>query len=370
MNIEAIAGLLKVAGKKAEYDGYDKYSLLSLRGIFSPDYNCLFDMSSGEFARWGATLADDPERCVFGAELLDVELSSGDCSSGAGNGAAGFCRWCYKNNTAHNGKHMSLETFKSILDKVPPTVFQIALGITDADKHPELLEIMRYCREVDIIPNLTTAGFGLPQDLLEKIAGLAGAVAVSVYPHSKELAYKTIRAFQAEGMDQVNIHLLYHADNLPFVYGVLQDVKNKVVTPNAVVLLGLKPKGRGSNMKPLVSEKFTELIRWCMDNELPMGFDSCSASKFLRAVDDLDVSDRQRDYFHTVAEPCESSLFSLYIDVNANVFPCSFTEGVEQPISMLEAEDFVADVWDHPSMQAWRKKLLANDRRCPVYKID
>jgi MoaA/NifB/PqqE/SkfB family radical SAM enzyme len=362
VNISTIAGLLRVAGRKTEHEGFDKYSLLSLRGVFSPGYNYIFDVDTGEFARWGETLEDDPEWCPFGPEILDLEISEGDCS--------GRCPWCYKSNPANNGKHMTFATFKKVFDTFPATLTQIALGLTDLDANPDLLDIMRYCLDNDVVPNFTTAGYGATPELVKKTAALAGAVAVSVYPHTRERAYETIRAFQAEGMDQVNIHLLYHDGNMDFVYEVLKDVSEGVVEPRAVVLLGLKPKGRGSNMEPLSPEKFQELVEWAMAAGIPLGFDSCSATKFLRAVDNLGVDEAQREYFHTVAEPCESGLFSIYVSRDAKVYPCSFTEDTVMPIDLLEVDDWVDQVWTHPIMCDWRRELLANNRACPAYEID
>ena len=363
MNIEAIAGMLKVAGKKVEHDGFDKYSLLSLRGVFSPDYNYLFDVDTGEFARWGATLEDDPERCEFGNEILDLEISVDACS--------GACPFCYKSNLPTGGEHMSLATFKDLLSKLPRTLTQIAFGLTNIDGNPEFVEILEHARSCDVVPNFTTNGLRHDKVDLPKIVSLVGAIAVSCYEHlGKEVCYDAVRRLKALGLEQANIHLLYHAGNIGFVYEVLKDVSAGVVEPNAVVLLGLKQKGRGSNMKSLAPEKFTELIAWCMASGVPLGFDSCSCGRFLRAVDDLRIKGKRREYFHTVAEPCESGLFSLYVDVAGNVFPCSFTEGVEQPISILDTDDFVKDVWNSEGMDAWRKKLLANNRACPVYEID
>jgi MoaA/NifB/PqqE/SkfB family radical SAM enzyme len=351
--------MLKVAGKKKSYDGFDKYSLFDLRGVFSSSYNYLFSVETGEFARWGETFEDDPEWCEFGPEIADIEISEGDCT--------GRCPWCYKSNPDNNGKHMPFATFRKLFYAFPATLTQVALGLTDLDANPDLLDIMRYCLDNDVVPNFTTAGFGATPELVKETAAMAGAVAVSVYPHTRERAYETIRMFQAEGMDQVNIHLLYHSGNMPFVYEVLDDVRNKVVEPNAVVLLGLKPKGRGSDMEPLIPSRFTTLIKWCLENELPMGFDSCSCWRFLKAIDDLGVSAEQKAYFHTVAEPCESGLFSIYVARDAKVYPCSFTEDKNEPIDLLAADDFVKDVWTTQSMNTWRDALLANDRDCPAY---
>ena len=73
---------------------------------------------------------------------------------------------------------------------------------------------------------------------------------------------------------------------------------------------------------------------------------------------------------HTLVycEPCESTLFSMYVDVHGMAHPCSFTED-EHGVSMLEAKDFLADVWNSPRFQLFRSKLLFGGRKCPAYNV-
>jgi hypothetical protein len=82
----------------------------------SGDYNYIFNKMNGQFSRWGKLLCDDPDRAVFGPEILDLEISTGAC--------LGRCSFCYKcNGTPINEtKHMSLETFKEILDRMVTSV--------------------------------------------------------------------------------------------------------------------------------------------------------------------------------------------------------------------------------------------------------
>ena len=80
-------------------------------------------------------------------------------------------------------------------------------------------------------------------------------------------------------------------------------------------------------------------------------------------------TDGQYQEIMQMVEPCESGLFSIYIDVNSNVYPCSFSEGEVKPINVLAAKDFVSDVWNHPAMMAWRERLLQNNRARPIYAI-
>jgi len=49
-----------------------------------------------------------------------------------------------------------------------------------------------------------------------------------------------------------------------------------------------------------------------------------------------------------MSEPCESTLFSGYISVDAMFYPCSFAEGVGEwceGIDVINSNDFVKDVW-------------------------
>jgi MoaA/NifB/PqqE/SkfB family radical SAM enzyme len=358
-----IAIALILNGQVELHNGYTKYYYADWRGVFSPNYNYIFNIASGFFARWGRTIDDDPDWCPFGNEILDLEVSV--------NGCSGRCPFCYKSNLPTDGYHMSLETFEQVLAKMPPTLGQIALGLTDIDSHPELVEILQHTRDCGIVPNFTTNGLNFDKVDLPKIVSLVGAIAVSCYAHlGVEVCYKAIRKLRELGLEQTNMHLLYHAGNMPFVYSVLHDIEMGYVNPNAVVLLGLKPKGRADDMQPLPPEEFTKLMNYCFEHKIPVGMDSCSASKVLKAIDDLGIEGERKAYLHTVVEPCESGLFSAYISADAKYYPCSFCEEAVEPIDVLAVDDFVRDVWYSESVKEWRKKLLDNKRACPVYEID
>jgi hypothetical protein len=301
----------------------------------------------------------------YGPEILDIEISTGNCS--------GACPWCYKSNTKGQGVNMSLETFKIILAKMPKTLTQVALGLTDVNANPDLVPILRHCRAQGIIPNFTLTGYGLTEELAQECVGLVGAVAVSAYPHTRELCYDTIATFTRLGLEQTNMHLLYHADNIPFIYEVLDDVQYdpRLTDLNAVVLLGLKPKGRAYLAWPMLNEDFDLLISWCFDHELRIGFDSCSAAKFQSWVNRSDLSDSRKSELLQSCEPCESALFSWYIDVHGRAWPCSFMEDEYfEAIDMLEVEDFLDDAWFAPQTEEFRERLLSNCRKCIAFAID
>ena len=317
------------------------------KSVRSPGYNYHFNKGNGLFVRWGNHVDDDPAWSPYGPEIADIEISTGDCSSG--------CPWCYKSNSPEPGQHMSLDTFKSVLDALPNTITQVALGITDADANPDFIAILEECRARGIVPNYTTSGFGLTAEIEGATARLCGAVAVSVYPHNKQVAWDTVRRFIALGMKQVNVHLLYYAANIGFVQDVLKEAGG-VDGLNAVVLLGLKPKGGADGWVPLGQEEFGEIVE---SANVRLGFDSCSAPKFERWA-----AENGREDLLVFSEPCESSLFSIYIDVNGRAWPCSFGEG--HPDLEPTAVD---GAWHSPQFEAFRSMLWANDRKCPLYNV-
>jgi sulfatase maturation enzyme AslB (radical SAM superfamily) len=301
----------------------------------SPCYNYDFNSKTGMFARWGRTLIDDPDFSPFGNEILDIEVSSGgECRA--------KCDWCYKSNGG-GGVHrnMSIDDFRHILGKMPKTLMQIALGITDIDVHPDLVEILEVSREYGVVPNFTTNGLAFDKVDLKKIVSLVGAIAVSVYPHlGKDVCYNAVKKLTGLGLKQTNIHLLYHSENLPFVYEVLRDVKSdcRLERLNAVVLLGLKQRGRAkTGYAPLPQKEFSELVQWCFDNDIPVGFDSCSSAKFEATIKKMDIPQNEKNLYYMMAERCESGLFSAYVSAYGEFFPCSFTEDetrkMEEPIA-------------------------------------
>lgn len=341
------------------------------------NYHSVLNKNNGTFVRFGKTVNDDPKLCEAGPEILDWEISTiCDKSVSGGN-----CEFCYKSNTKHGG-YIEFETFKEIFEKLPKTIGQIAYGIGSLNGHPKLFEILEYTRNAGVIPNITING-DVTDEEIEKLSKLLGAVAVSHY--SDDVCFDAVcrlcKASKKENstLRQVNIHALLHAGSVD----KCKDLFNKVKTDdrlkglNAIVLLMAKPKGRGKNLRPVEYEVFKDLFIMAQSMGIAIGMDSCSAPFVLKASIDTD----QQNIIQSI-EPCESTLFSIYMDYMGNIWPCSFHESVSgfTPISMLEVKDFVKDVWHSAEIIKWRDKLLKSSdncecaakefcRSCPIYDI-
>jgi len=274
---------------------------------------------------------------------------------------------------------MTLETFKALFAKLPPTVNQVAFGITNlygpSAKH--IWGIFEHTRANGVIPNTTINGYGLTDEVADRLAALCGAVAVSKYD-PKDTCYDAVGALTDRGMTQVNIHALVAVETYEGCMEVLRDMlpaaqggDPRLAKLNAVVFLMLKPKGRGESLTSLKDPvKYKALVDYALRHNLSVGFDSCSVPSFLEAV-----ADHPRyKQFEQATDRCESGLFSLYIDVHGKAWPCSFGQNRHdlESVDLLSdsVTDFAADVWHGPELDRWRTRLCGNCRSCPLYDID
>ena len=333
----------------------------------SEDYNYAFNAENGQFLRWGKTYEDNPEYSKLGPEILDVEVSE-ICPRA--------CSWCYKSNTA-NGKYMTLETFKKLFAKFPRNLTQIAFGIGSLDGCPELFDIMHYCRENPnnrgVVPNITINGDNLTDEYAKKLSEVCGAVAVSMYDY--DTCFDAVKKLTDLGMKQVNIHCLLAQETYVKCLRVLCEAKTdkRLEKLNSIVYLWLKPKGKRNTYRQLkYSKDYEALVKMAFDYDIKIGFDSCSASTFLKAIKERKDFKRLEEF----VESCESTAFSYYLNVDGIGYPCSFIEGQEnyKGVDVLNAGDFINDVWNAEETKKFREKLLTNKnemncRECPEFKL-
>lgn len=335
----------------------------------SEEVNFNFDMKTGHMMTWGKTPADDPIYSHF-PFILDIEITT-KCNGPAGK----LCGFCYKSNNP-NGFNMDLDTFKSIIDKMP-WLTQCALGAdAQGQTNPDMFDMMAYARSKGIVPNLTIAD--VSKDVAARLAAVAGAVAVSVYKHAGfDVAFNSVANLAEAGQQQINLHFMVSSKTYDDAFNVVDAVKNdpRLKQVNAIVFLGLKQKGRGKNWDTVTREQYKKLVEYCLDSGVGFGFDSCSAPAFVEAMEGHPNFEQYKQY----AEDCEATMFSSYINEKGEFFPCSFTErwvegGWEEGLDVLEANDFIKDIWEHPKTKQFRNELIGNKdhngcRNCPAYAV-
>lgn len=331
-------------------------------------YRYHFNDVTGYFVRMGKTLAakDDPIMAPV-PEILDLEVT--DICFGPGGTATkpNVCKFCYKSNTP-KGNNMSYETFRTIIDKMP-WLTQIAFGAdAQGTANPDLFAMMAYARSKGIIPNITVAD--CDDRVASMLARLAGAVAVSRY-EDKNYCYNSIKRLTDYGLKQVNIHILASAQSYDQIIETFNDYLSKesrLSGLNAIVLLNLKRKGRGVGYSRMSDEQFNHIVTFALENNIPLGFDSCGAHRFLNAIKGRNDASQLETY----VEPCESGLFSSYLNLKGEFFPCSFSENTpkwQTGLDVVNCTDFVEDIWHHPRTIEFRNMLLNNNRNCPIYEV-
>ena len=352
----------------------------------SPNYNYLFNKKTGAFYEWSTTKEEDPLYAPF-PNIADIEISSAvDAKTAAKysivngsiaqtnedyivtkGGCDGIgCGFCYKQNGKHNYTlHMSLTGFKKLADKLPEGLCQIAMGATTIQHHPEFWDICKEGTRRGLAMNVTVNGGNLDQPTIEKLAQHCNAIAVSVNSINKDMAYDAIEQLIGRPEKrQINIHYVLSMETFDGCKRTIEDCQRdkRLAGLNALVLLMFKNKSTNALTTitdPLV---YKELIDYAEKLQVPLGFDSCSAYNYLKAIQHSDNYDTQSQY----VTPCCGGRFSAYFDVFMNYHACSFLEGREEwgeGIPILPSTDFIKDVWNHPRTEKFRQHNIERSKK-------
>ena len=295
----------------------------------------------------------DPFKSKY-PELLDVGIM-GYCNNKV------RCPWCYQASNDH-GEHMSFDDYKTIIDQVKDSTFQIALGgAGNPDQHPDFEKIVKYTRENDIVPNYTTQGEGLTDELVQITKENCGAVAISMY--NQEVNFKALDMFINAGC-KTNIHWILSNDNIDDILRVLrgEDIWNGKVNLskiNAIIFLLFKPLGRGKDHADLImknDEKMKEFVKLVNsmpdDRSFKVGMDSCTIPFMVINSEDRSMMD---------LDTCEGARYSGYITHDMKMLPCSFDTTTKNYAVDLK-ENTIQEAWESDTFEKFRN-ILKN--ACP-----
>ena len=243
------------------------------------------------------------------------------------------CSYCYMSaEPANCGKHLTLKDFDDLLTKmIQARVLQIALGGGEPTLHPHFAEILKKLRvKGNIIPNYTTNGTNLTEEILNDTKKYCGAVAVSYSEEREELIRLAINKFVSRGI-QTNLHLVMLKSRIPFLSEIVERYA-KLGISNVVLLL-FKPMGRGSNLPheivtideyKCISQEFVKILMLRKKYNVGLSIDACSS--FI--VKDF-------PFLPESIESCTGALSTAYIDWNLNMKPCSFMQDDNLPLGVI-----------------------------------
>lgn len=335
-----------------------KKGIHCVRGTKYP-YISMFDENSGFYVRTGVLdgrrdTGVDPFMADF-PELLDVGIM-GNCI----HGSRGLCRKagidCYQDGLGTHRPDMALEDFKRIVQECSGRTYQIALGGRgDPDQHKDFVEILACCRENSIVPNFTTSGLGMTQEIAEVCRQYCGAVAVSWY--RSEYTVNAIRMLLAAGV-KTNIHYVLSSRSLAEAIQLLHS-GGFPEGINAVVFLLYKPVGLGRKEFIITEdtpgiEEFFNLID---GGKFPfkVGFDSCTIPGILRYSRNTDI---------VSVDTCEGGRWSAYITPDMFMLPCSFdNQELRWAVSLRECT--IEEAWNSELFDNFRSILSGACPECP-----
>lgn len=339
----------------------------NIKTIKSENYNLYFNKNNGLIMRWGKNKKQKPYFCEMGPELLNIEIST-VCSN--------ECPYCYKSNTK-NGKNMSFNTFQRILRMLmrdTKALTKINFEIGDINANPDIWEIFNYTKQSGIISNVTINGKNITDNEYNNLVKYCEEVSVS--NHDIDVCLNTVKKLTDKGLKKVNIHQLLSKATLNDCYELMNllEKDERLKKSNSIVFLSIKEKGRGAGWFKPSREESEELINYILNNNIKAEFDNCFAPIF------IDTIKKHKNYekYTQIIECCESTLFSIYINVDGISFPCSFIDGVKgyKGIDVLKQSDFLKDVWYSDIIQNFRISLISqkynhcdNYRMCPTYNL-
>ena len=287
-------------------------------------------------------------------ELIDVGVM-GHCI----HGSSGLCYksgvQCYQNGLKTKHPNMTLENFKRIVDECKGKTFQLALGGRgDVDQHENFEEILRYCRENDIVPNFTSSGLGFTNEIVRLCKELCGAVAISWY--RQEHTYRAIKMLLDAGV-KANIHYvlgdnsideaIQRLENIDFPRGI-----------NAVIFLLHKPVGLGQESNVLQPndprvKQFFELVD-TKTYPFKIGFDSCTVPALLNYTSNLN---------HNTFDTCEGGRWSAYITSDMKMLPCSF-DNQDLRWAYDISNDTIQNAWKSEQFEDFRNHFRNSCGKC------
>lgn len=322
-----------------------------------------FDERNGNYMRSGIIrdgkdTGEDPFMASF-PELLDVGIM-GHCIHGKTRLCIKSGVECYQNGLHADNPNMKLEDFSYIAEQCNGKTFQFALGgCGDPDQHENFEEILKICQSNKIVPNFTTSGFGLSEELARTCKKYCGAVAVSWY--RSDYTLHAINYLLKAGI-KTNIHYVLQSDTIS---EALERLKEKTfpIGINAIVFLLHKPVGLGSTKKivKLDNRNFQEFISYVGSEKLnyKIGFDSCTIPALLQNLGNINL---------VSLDTCEAARWSAYVTPDLKLLPCSF-DNQNQKWAVDLQKYSIQEAWNSPIFEDFRNKFRNSCSDCQKRKF-
>lgn len=252
------------------------------------------------------------------------------------------CPFCYEKYTR---EEMTTSQIFRLIDNLSEMgVFQLAIGGGEPFIREDVVEIIRHCRQRQIVPNITTNGTLLSEDTVKKISGLVGQINLSVNSHltgNRIFDADKIRILKNHGI-RTGVNLLVTDKSIRMVEKLLY-LLSEMPLSNIVVL---RPKPTYWNKKWYDENKLTQkdiaalkVILARFSEKINLHID-CSLVCMMKNI--------SKNFLQSNAiYGCVAGERFCTIKSNGDVFPCSFLTTGECLAGNVLHSDFNT-IWKNP----------------------
>ena len=174
-------------------------------------------------------------------ETIDVQITN-YCTVG--------CPFCYQDSTGRKKHPDGLKLVRTIFEGLDQPPYQIAFGGGEPCQYPDFGDILRLTRELGAVPNFTTSGVALDENIAKAAREVCGGVALTFHRWRGVEKFRDAYTWWRERLPgkQLNVHLIVDKDVVPALIELSQiDQEAKVV------LLAYYPSVGRASMKGLIS---------------------------------------------------------------------------------------------------------------------
>lgn len=276
------------------------------------------------------------------------------------------CSSCYMDSSADCKNELTTEEWKRHFRTMRKMgVFHVALGGGEAFERDDFSTLVSYCREIGLVPNLTTNGQALGKREVNickemgqvniSIDGVNDNFSINGRKGTFEQADKSILLLKKAGV-QVGINCVVSRKNYAYLPQLIHYASHRKL--NEVEFLKFKPTGRGkqnysefSLTQKMIREFYPELEKLSKRHKIELKIDCSFIPALVYHRPPIDELDK------LAVTGCDGGNLLMAVNSNGYFSGCSFVEN-EEPVSEI------ADKWKN-SEHLNRFRVLVDSAREP-----
>lgn len=306
-------------------------------------YGCVDVAESEDHLPWSDAHNDTVEGCLSAPETVHLSITS-KCNLN--------CPFCYENKQR---KEMDTNQILKLIDELSSLkVFQLAIGGGEPLLRGDLLRVIQYCNDRNIVPNLTSNGSLLTEPLVHELRERVGQINISFneYLEGKGIDTLNVIPLLTENHIKTGVNLLVTHKNIQYIERRISELANLPVED--IVILRSKPtRDEEWFHENKLTREDMEVLKGILEVYQGRVRVDCSLVCLMRQV----PPDLLR---YNAVYGCAAGIRFCTIKSSGDVFPCSFFD---------TAEYYAGNVLEGSFKEIWRGSAIFERFRTMNNKI-